>query len=236
MGYHETYEFFAIDRPLTASEMKALRALSTRATITPTRFYNFYDWGGLKGDPRDMLRRYFDLVIYTGEGGARCGMLRVPADRVDSRRWRAYVPEQRGPQPPARCASFVTRGDATILTLVPLEDAGLPGLPGYSDEEEPYNEASWAVPLAVLRAELLAGDARGLYLMWLASVQGGERRPAAREPPRPSGLDRLTGMLHALAEFLRLDDDLLAVALVSPVPAAGRTAGALLEAARERAG
>jgi hypothetical protein len=43
-------------------------------------------------------------------------------------------------------------------------------------------------------------------------------------------------MLHALAEFLRLDDDLLAVALVSPVPAAGRTAGALLEAARERAG
>ena len=45
MSYHETYEFFSIDRRLTRVEMRALRAISTRATITPTRFYNFYDWG-----------------------------------------------------------------------------------------------------------------------------------------------------------------------------------------------
>ncbi len=100
VGYHETYEFFAIDRPLGAGEMKALRGLSSRATITPTRFYNFYDWGGLKADPRDMLGRYFDLCVYTGEAGVRWGMLRLPAERVDRRRWRAYLPEQRGVRPP----------------------------------------------------------------------------------------------------------------------------------------
>jgi hypothetical protein len=71
VGYHETHEFFAIDRPLRAGEMRALRRLSSRATITPTRFYNFYDWGGLKADPRDLVRRYFDLFICTGQGGAR---------------------------------------------------------------------------------------------------------------------------------------------------------------------
>jgi len=107
MGYHETYEFFAIERPLGQAKLRALRAVSTRATITPTRFYNFYDWGGLKADPREMLRRYFDVFIYTGEGGARWGMLRLPADRIDVRCWRLYLSEQRGRSPPGRCASFV---------------------------------------------------------------------------------------------------------------------------------
>ena len=89
MSYHETYEFFAIDRRLTPAEMDALRAISTRATITPTRFYNYYDWGGLRGDPREMLRRWFDLFVYQElSGGARWGMLRFPADHVDARRWR----------------------------------------------------------------------------------------------------------------------------------------------------
>lgn len=100
MSYHETYEFFAIDRRLTPAEMRALRAISTRATITPARFYNFYDWGGLKGEPREMLRRYFDLFVYTGNGLPHMGMLRFPADRVDRRRWRPYVAEQRGTHPP----------------------------------------------------------------------------------------------------------------------------------------
>lgn len=225
MGYHETYEFFAIERPLGRAKLRALRALSTRATITPTRFHNFYDWGGLKADPREMLRRYFDVFIYTGEGGARWGMLRLPADRIDVRCWRLYLPEQRGKSPPGWCASFVTRGSVTVLTFLPSEAA---------DEEVLDEEGSWAVPLALFRADLLAGDSRGLYLAWLGSVQGGERRPADREPPRPPGLQRLTGTLHSLAEFLRLDPHLLAVARAAP-GRRPRTAGALLEAAHGRA-
>ncbi|MGH7629092.1 MAG: hypothetical protein ACREOF_06825 [Gemmatimonadales bacterium] len=44
----------------------------------------------------------------------------------------------------------------------------------------------------------------------------------------------LTGTLHLLAEFLRLDADLLAAALARPT-AESRTAGTLVEAARQRA-
>lgn len=125
MSYHETYEFFAIDRRLTPSEMRALRAVSTRATITPARFYNFYNWGGLKGDPCEMLRRYFDLFVYTGNGLPHLGMLRFPADGVDLRRWRRYVAEQRGARPSARVASVATDGDMAILTITPAQEASL---------------------------------------------------------------------------------------------------------------
>jgi hypothetical protein len=200
--------------------------------ISPTRFYNFYDWGGLKGDPRDMLRRYFDLFIYTGSGGTRWGMLRRPSGSIEPTRWRAYLHQQRGLRPPARRTSFVTRGGVAILTFGPPEPGGVSGLSSTGGAEELDDEEGWSAPLALLRADLLGGDLRGLYLMWLASVQAGERRPVEREPLMPPGLAHLTGTLYRVAEFLRLDPGLLSVAL-SGWKAAPRTAEALpLEQAR----
>lgn len=91
MSYHETYEFFALDRCLTPPQMQALRRISTRATITPNRFHNWYDWGGLKGNPRDMLTRYFDLFVHTGNGVPDWGMLRFPSQAIALSDWRPYV-------------------------------------------------------------------------------------------------------------------------------------------------
>lgn len=250
MSYHETYEFFAIDRCLSPAEMRALRAISTRATITPARFYNSYDWGGLKGDPREMLRRYFDLFVHTGNGRPEWGMLRFPADRIDLRRWRPYVVKQRrGTHSSVRAARFTMERDVAILTITPAEDATLPstargrfddpddvwyesGAEGGSEDELP-DAASWPVPLALMRADLVADDLRPLYLLWLLAVQCRERPASAAEPPRPPGLERLTGSLHAFAEFLRLDPDLMSVALDAS-RGMTRTAGQLLDAARAR--
>jgi len=242
MSYHETYEFLAIDRCLTRSEMRALRAISTRATITPSRFYNFYDWGGLRGDPRDMLRRYFDLFVYTGNGRPELGMLRFPADRLDLTRWRPYVTKQRGATEPASGASVATEGDTVILTMRPAEDTTLWPVdretiddvdnrwPDDYFEDELLDEAAWPVPLALVRADLLAGDLRPLYLLWLLSVQCGERRATTVAPPRPPNLAPLTGSLHVFAEFLRLNPDLLTIALETRQSGA-RTVEELLTAA-----
>jgi hypothetical protein len=56
---YQCYEFLALDRRLTAQEMAEHRSISTRAEITPTRFWNEYHWGDLKADPSDLLARYF---------------------------------------------------------------------------------------------------------------------------------------------------------------------------------
>ena len=68
MSEYQYYEFLAIDRPLTADEMAELRALSTRATITPVSFTNEYNWGDFKGDPDKLMQRYFDAHVTAGEG------------------------------------------------------------------------------------------------------------------------------------------------------------------------
>jgi hypothetical protein len=159
VSYHETYEFFAIDRRLTTTEMHALRAISTRATITPTRFYNFYDWGGLKADPRELVRRYFDLFLYTEQTtDDRWAMLRFPADRIDRRVWRTYVAETRSAMSD-RSASIAIREKVLMLTLFPPEHGeqwrgGAASGNAFDSEVDEVDdvevdEGSLAVPLAL---------------------------------------------------------------------------------------
>ncbi len=57
MSEYQYYEFQAIDRPLDQAAQQALRAISSRAWITPTSFTNHYEWGDLKADPRDLVVR-----------------------------------------------------------------------------------------------------------------------------------------------------------------------------------
>jgi hypothetical protein len=68
---YQSYEFVALDRPLTPAEMAELRSISTRAQITPTRFFNEYHWGDLKADPDKLLARYFDVHVYFANWGSR---------------------------------------------------------------------------------------------------------------------------------------------------------------------
>jgi hypothetical protein len=90
MSGYQCYEFVALDRPLTSKEMTELRAISTRAEITPTRFWNEYQWGDLKANPAKLVERYFDAHMYFANWGTHRLALRVPAKRVDAKALRAY--------------------------------------------------------------------------------------------------------------------------------------------------
>ena len=83
MSEFQYYEFRTVDRPLSAGDRKALRAISTRAEITATCFTNSYSWGDLKGDPADFMARWFDLHVYLTNWGTRRFMLRLPKRLVD---------------------------------------------------------------------------------------------------------------------------------------------------------
>ncbi len=86
MSEYKYYEFRAIDRPLDAADRTALRALSTRARITATSFVNTYVWGGFKGDPNQLMERWFDLHLYLANWGSGRLMIRLPKRLVDRSR------------------------------------------------------------------------------------------------------------------------------------------------------
>jgi hypothetical protein len=79
MSEFQYYEFRALDRSLTRREMRELRAISTRAKITPTSFVNTYEWGDLKGDPNRFMEKYFDAFVYVANwacANSCCGFLK----------------------------------------------------------------------------------------------------------------------------------------------------------------
>jgi len=87
MSEFQYYEFVAIDRPLSPSARKRLRAITSRATITSTRLVNTYEWGDFMADPHDLVAKYFEAFLYYANWGTRrlTGASRVPGSIRKSR-------------------------------------------------------------------------------------------------------------------------------------------------------
>jgi hypothetical protein len=79
--------------------------------------------------------------------------------------------------------------------------------------------SGWMARLAPVRDELLRRDIRSLYIGWLSAVTREMMDDDETEPLPMDGLGNLTAAQQALAEFLEVDEDLLAGAGIgSPVP------------------
>jgi hypothetical protein len=192
---YQCYEFVALDRPLTAKQMAELRAISTRADITPTRFWNEYQWGDLKADPRKLMERYFDAHLYFANWGTHRLMLRIPKARLDLKALKPYFVGR-------HAARLTSTGEHVLIDL------------GSDTEEPEYDEQSEGslAALSPLRAELMRGDLRPPYLAWLLAVSADDLDDDAEEPPVPAGLGELTAAQEAMVEFLRIDVDLVSAA------------------------
>lgn len=197
MSEYQYYEFRAIDRPLTQAEMTELRALSTRAKITSTRLQNVYHFGDFKGDPPELVERCFDAFVYVANWGTHELIFRLPRSLIDRQGAQRYAVEP--------VLKVTAPGDFVILDLTAQNDEGGDWV---TDEEA----EGWMPALLPLRDDLASGDLRTLYLAWLAAARAGELEDDETEPPVPPGLGALSAALKALAEFLYIDEDLLAVA------------------------
>jgi hypothetical protein len=99
-------------------------------------------------------------------------------------------------------ASGWVKGKSMILDLASSDEEG-----GDWEEGE-----GWMASLVPLRADLIRGDLRCLYLGWLLCAQSGEFDDEEPEPPVPPGLAKPSAPLQSLANFLHIDPELIEVA------------------------
>jgi hypothetical protein len=139
------------------------------------------------------VEKYFDAFIYTANWGTHWFMLKVPRHLVDVDRVIQYCP----------CASAVIHEKGEHLIFE------------FTSETEDYEweeGEGWLSSLISLRADIINGDYRSLYLAWLFCVQMEEVEDEELEPPVPPNLADLNAPLKSFVDFMRLDDDLIAVA------------------------
>ena len=234
MSEYQYYEFRALDRPLTPEQMSEIRALSSRAAITPLRFSNTYNYSDFRGDPRKLMESHYDAHVYVSNFGTVTLMLRLPRTALSDETLAKYATDEG--------LKWWATAEHAILE--------------WQRDDDPFDDwmdgEGWMDRLLPLRDELVRGDYRSLYIGWLASIAGasledeeaeeageeytdepegddvedaddeededdGEEMDYGgsarrREPPVPVGLRSLTAAQSALTEFLGLDSDLLAAA------------------------
>ena len=135
-----------------SEETSGLRALSTQAHITPVSFTNEYNWGDFKGNPADLMQRFFDAHIYVSNWMTAIFMVRMPIEALSQKTAKAMA------------IRFILDFKATKTHWV---------ITWSLNESENYDRfgmedgRGWMARLAPVRDELLRGDIRSLYItLW----------------------------------------------------------------------
>ncbi len=205
MSEYQYIAFQAIDAPVSESQLQFMRGQSTRAKVTPWTFENTYDFGDFHGNATEMLRRGYDFHFHFANFGQRTLMIRLPAGLPNSATAAAYL-NNGSPE-------YVKDPDGPggVLVIDPCIESG--------EMDDLHDPARFLDRLLPLRAEIINGDLRPLYLAHLAVASDGNHDPdSLREAPVPAGLDALTRAQRALAELYCLDDAMIAVAAQTSPP------------------
>ena len=197
MSEYQYYEFQAIDTPLTEEQMDTLRSISSRAEITSTSFTNHYNYGDFKGDPRKLMRTFFDAHVYVANWGSAKLHLRIPLEFLEPE----LAKRMEGVQ-----GLYVFDIDRTITHWILRWDLG-----ECEDWEqfELEDGEGWMGRLRPIRDEIMRGDLRSLYIAWLAAISRDLLDVEAEEPFPATGMGALTRAQRDLAEFISVDPDLL---------------------------
>ncbi len=221
MSEFQYYEFLAIDKPLGSEEIAYVRTLSRRVQPTSSHAAFNYAYGDFPGDPLALLAKHYDAMLYIANWGTKQLAFRFPKAAIDQTALQPYyygVDE----------IELTTKGQYVILNITFQEEGGF----GWIDDSE-----GQLAPLASLRDDIMRGDLRALYLVWLASAVRGsgfgassesedlddeelddDERDDPIEPPVPPGLGQLTAPLQALTEFFEIDQDLIGSAALASSP------------------
>lgn len=198
MSEYQRYEFMASDRPLTRAQLDAVNALSSHIEASSTHALIEYQWGDFKHDPIKVLHTFFDGFLYWANWGSPKLALRFPHGILPDELIDGYELDE--------FVTFTRHPDYDIL------DIHFGGMEG-PDEWIDYELGS----LISIRDELMDGDLRALYIVWLASqrMMGSydeEEDDEISVPPVPPAFSKLTAAQQALAELLQVPPELLAAA------------------------
>jgi hypothetical protein len=159
-----------------------------------------YHYSDFRGDVDGLLRNGFDVFLHYANYGVREIRLRLPGGLpFEKTVWSKFVDGER-----LKWSRDAT-GKSGILTLRPYHEPG--------EIEEAWEFDEYVDAAVQIRETLIAGDLRGLYLLWLCAADDDYNDPDETiEPPVPHGMAELPGQSENLLTFFGLDTLLLKAA------------------------
>lgn len=152
MSEYQYYRFERLDGYLDNNESQALSNTSSRAELTANSFQVYYNYSSLRADPSDIVLNYFDIGLYYADWGSIDVYIKLPVGTVPDVMLQIessgfYIQETRQWQ----------------LLVFSLEE--------YYEYFDNEHADDFFLHLASLRSELMQGDWRLLYFIWLNELQ-----------------------------------------------------------------
>jgi len=203
MSTYQYHEWQTIDGALSAAEQKAVRKLSSHMEVHASRAVVTYNWSDFRHDPQQVLLDYFDAYLYLANWGSKCLMFRFPRGILNDEAVAPFLIDE--------LISWETHGDFQVLAIDFNDEEGA----GWIEEDAGLSDF---IPL---RADLMAGDYRLLYLAWMKALAledeawhdgPAEAIHANTQPPIPPGLKALSPALSRFADIFEVDRHMIAAA------------------------
>ncbi len=221
MSEFQIYQFKSIDRPLTDAERKEIGKWSSRTNPTATSATFTYAYGDFPKDAEKAVEQYFDAMLYASSWGAKRLMFRLPKDLVDREALSTYTFEDEA------FMDYMSLKECKSCYLLDIYFSNEAGGTWLSEDDYSIDE------LIPLRDDILAGDYRALYLVWLHFAQyetDFEEEPDEEEPitlpeppPVPANLSLISDALDAFIYFFEIDEDMVSAAQTNSIPVAVQT-------------
>lgn len=219
MSEFQLYHFRSIDRPLTGAERKEIGSWSSRTNPTATSATFTFSYRDFPKDEEKDVEKYFDAMLYASNWGTKRLLFRLPKPLADAKALAAYTFDGKWADDYIR---LTERDTCFLLDIYFRNEEG-----GTWLEEDSYDLDD----LTPLREDILAGDYRALFLIWMQFALGfslyvdeaeeedpdDEPMPDHVPPPVPANLSRPTSALQSVIDFFEIDPDLVAAAqAISP--------------------
>ncbi|MGB7345190.1 MAG: hypothetical protein WBD20_13330 [Pirellulaceae bacterium] len=193
MSEYQFVAFRAIDRALDDKQLAFAEDQSSHSELSRWEMSVEYHYSSFRGDVDGLLRRGFDMYLaYTNYGGREI-KLRLPNGLPFSKpTLKAFL----------SCEGISwkkdPKGKGGILNVFPFHESG--------EIEEVWDLDDYLDSLAKVREQLIGGDLRALYLLWLCAAYDDNEDPTEMiEPPVPHGLDTMPQRSTELLPFFDLD-------------------------------
>lgn len=199
MSEYQFYEFKAIDKPLSKKEKEIVSSWSSRTEASNTGAVFEYHYSDFPQDELKVLEEYFDAMFYISNWGTKQLAFKLPNSLVDIKKLMHYSAEG---------IEIEQKEEFTILNFYTAEEEG-----GGWIEGDGYLSS-----LIPLRDDIIAGDYRSLYLLWLKiSTEDvihdwDNVAPESEETNVPANLKSLNGALLDFIDVFEIDKDAITVA------------------------
>jgi hypothetical protein len=206
MSEYQFYEFKSIDKSLSKEDRIQIASWSSRANPSNTGAIFTYSYGNFPKDEISVIEKFFDAMFYISNWGTTRLIFKFPKELFEFKQIKQYCIEDG-------------------LRIIEKSNCFLIDMEFVDEEDGRWIEGEgWLTSLISLREDIMNGDYRSLYLIWLKNSiiaidsEYGNILPDHLEPQVPKQLNGLNGALQDLVEIFDIDKDYISAATENSHP------------------